>query len=145
MGLVSMKRELQDLIDECTAEINDIETRIADMPALDKGVRYLTYYALMKASGITEFVYRSIVADYFSMLSDSRIDTYLDAAVRGGSMSAKYEMMQGLLGKFDDQWKKNFQNAVKVRPDKERLISASNSFSKQQTFFCAWKGSNSYI
>ncbi len=145
MGLISMKSELQDLIDECTSEINDIETRIADMPALDKGVRYLTYYALMKASGITEFVYRSIVADYFSMLSDSRIDTYLDAAVRGGSMSAKYEMMQGLLGKFDDQWKKNFQNAVKVRPDKERLISASNSFSKQQTFFCAWKGSNSYI
>ncbi len=81
-----MKSELQDLIDECTAEINDIETRIADMPALDKGVRYLTYYALMKTSGITEFVYRSIVADYFSMLSDSRIDTYLDVAVRGDQL-----------------------------------------------------------
>lgn len=69
-----MKSELQDLIDECTAEINDIETRIAAMPPLDKAVRYLTHYALIKASGTAEFVYRSIVADYFSALSDSRID-----------------------------------------------------------------------
>lgn len=134
-----MKSELQELIDECTAEINDIETRIAGMPALDKGVRYLTYYALMKASGITEFVYRSIVADYFSTLSDSRIDTYLDTAVRRGSMSAKYEMMQSLLGRFDDQWKKNFQNAVKARPDKERLISASNSLVSNRHSFAHGK------
>lgn len=122
-----MKSELQDLIDECTAEINDIETRIADMPALDKGVRYLTHYALMKASGITEFVYRSIVADYFSTLSDSRIDTYLDAAVRKGSMSAKYEMMCNLLGKFDEQWQKSFRSAVQAHPNSQRIIAASNS------------------
>lgn len=134
-----MKSELQDLIDECTAEINDIEARIAAMPPLDKAVRYLTHYALIKASGTAEFVYRSIVADHFSALSDSRIDTYLDAAVRKGSMSAKYEMMQALLGKFDDQWKKNFQNAVKARPDKEKLISASNSLVNNRHSFAHGK------
>lgn len=122
-----MKSELQDLINECTAEINDIGTRIASMPTLDKGRRYLTNYALIKASGTVEFVYRSIVADYFSALSDSRIDTYLDTEVRKGSMSAKYDMMLKLLGKFDDQWKKSFQKAVQTRSDKDRLIAASNS------------------
>lgn len=122
-----MKSELQGLIDECTAEINDIEARIAAMPPLDKAVRYLTHYALIKASGTAEFVYRSIVADHFSRLSDSRIDTYLDAEIRRGPMSAKYEMMLKLLGKFDEQWKSNFQRAVQARPDKDKLITASNS------------------
>lgn len=122
-----MKSELQDLIDKCTAEINDIEKRIATMPALDKGIHYLTCYALMKVSGTTEFVYHSIVADYFSKLSNSQIDTYIDATVRKDSSSAKYEKMHSLLGKFDKQWEKNFQNAVGTRSDKSRLIDASNS------------------
>lgn len=122
-----MKSELRDLINECTAEINDIGARIVSMPALDKGVRYLTNYALIKASGTAELVYRSIVADYFLTLSNSRIDTYLDNQIRQGSMSAKYEEMQKLLGKFDEQWKKNFQRAVQARSDKDRLIAASNS------------------
>lgn len=122
-----MKNELQNLINECTAEINDIGTRIASMPALDKGVRYLTNYALIKASGTAEFVYHSIVADYFSTLSNSRIDTYLDAEVRRSQMSAKYDMMSKLLGKFDEQWRKNFQKAVQAHPNKDRLIAASNS------------------
>lgn len=122
-----MKNELQVLIDECTAEINDIEKHIIDMHHLDTRIRYLTHYALMRTCGITEFVYRSIIADYFSPLSDRRIDTYLDAAIRRGSMSSKYEMMQNLLGKFDDQWKKNFKDAVNARPDKNKLIDASNS------------------
>lgn len=122
-----MKRELQDLIDECTTEINDIETRIVAMPALDKGVRYLTHYALIKASGTAEFVYRSIVADYFSALSNSRIDTYLDAAIRQGSMSAKYSNMCTLLGKFDEQWQSSFKSAVKAHPNSQRIIAASDS------------------
>lgn len=122
-----MKTELQDLIDECTAEINDIEARIAEMRPLDKEVRYLTHYALIKASGTAEFVYRSIVADYFSILSDSRIDTYLDAAIRQGSMSAKYGMMCTLLNKFDEQWQSSFKSAVKAHPNSQRIIAASDS------------------
>lgn len=45
-----MKSELQDLINDCTAEINDIESRISTLPAFDKAVRYLTQYALIDAS-----------------------------------------------------------------------------------------------
>lgn len=122
-----MKCELQDLIDECTAEINDIETRIAAMPTLDKEVRYLTHYTLIKASGTAEFVYRSIVADYFSALSNNRIDTYFDAAIRQGSMSAKYSNMCMLLGKFDEQWQSSFKSAVKAHPNSQRIIAASDS------------------
>jgi hypothetical protein len=122
-----MKRELQDMLDECAAELDDIEVRIDSLPSLDKGIRYFTNYALIKACGTVEFVYRSIVADHFSNLENSRIDTYLDTTIRKGSMSAKYDMMRNLLGKFDEQWKKDFQEAVNARSDKNKLIAASDS------------------
>ena len=37
-----MKTDLQDLIDECTIELNDIEGRLDNLPALDKERLYLT-------------------------------------------------------------------------------------------------------
>lgn len=134
-----MKQELQEMLDICSTELNDIEQRINELPLFDKGKQYLTNYALIKASGTVEFVYRSIVADHFSKLSDSRIDTYLDASVRKSSMSAKYDNMLKLLGKFDDDWRKNFQSAVKARGDKEKLIDASNSLVNNRHAFAHGK------
>jgi hypothetical protein len=122
-----MKCELQDMLDECTEELEDIEIRINALQVFDKERRYLTHYALIKACGTAEFVYRSIVADYFTQLSNSRIDTYLDTAIRQGSNSAKYDNMKGLLNKFDVQWSNNFKTAVKGRGDGQKLIDASNS------------------
>ncbi len=42
-------------------------------------------------------------------------------------MSAKYEKMKELLGKFDDQWSSEFQARLNEREDKNRLITSSNS------------------
>lgn len=89
-----MKQELQDLLSECTDELNDIESRINDLPALDKARCYLTNYALIRACGTVEFVYRSIVADHFSQLGNPRLDTYLDSTIRQGSNSAKYDTIK---------------------------------------------------
>lgn len=60
-----MKTELQNLIDECTTELTDISAKISALPPLDKTRAYLTKYALIKSCGTIEFVYRSLVADYF--------------------------------------------------------------------------------
>ena len=122
-----MKIELQNLIDDCNTELSDIESRIQRLPALDKGIRYLTNYAIIRAAGTAELVYRSIVADYFSQLSNSRIDTYLDSTVRFGSMSAKYDQMCSLLKKFDDAWCKSFKAAVAADPNGQRMKDASDS------------------
>lgn len=122
-----MKQELQDMLANCTAELNDIEVRINSSPPLDKSRQYFTNYALIKACGTVEFVYRSIVADHFSQLSNSRIDTYLDSTVRQGSNSAKYENMKKLLNKFDRQWGNAFQATVQGLVNGSRLIDASNS------------------
>lgn len=122
-----MKQELKDMLDVCSEELEDIEQRIDKLPPLDKGRQYLTNYALIKASGTAEFVYRSIVVNHFSRLSDSKINNYLDKTIIESSMSAKYDNMQKLLGKFDNSWKENFKHDVQIRTDKDRLISSSNS------------------
>lgn len=134
-----MKQELQDMLDLCSAELDDIEERINNLPVLDKARQYFTNYALIKSSGTAEFVYRSIVADYFSKLSDSKIDTYLDNSIRKGSMSATYDNMKKLLGKFDDNWQKEFKNAVKSRSDRNKLIDASTSLVNNRHSFAHGK------
>lgn len=63
-----MKQELQEMLADCTKELDDIEKRINALPSFDKGRQYFTNYALMKACGTVEFVYRSIVADHFSQI-----------------------------------------------------------------------------
>lgn len=134
-----MKQELREMLDQCTEELNDIGERISTLSPLDKVRRYFTNYALIKACGTVEFVYRSIVADYFSQLSNNRIDTYLDETIRKGSMSAKYDMMKNLLGKFDEQWKKDFQNAVGSASNKNQMIDASNSLVNNRNTFAHGK------
>lgn len=122
-----MDAALKELIDDCTTELNDIEAKINGLSPLDKTKVYLTKYALIKASGTVEFVYRSIVADWFCQYAVPQLDYYLDNTVRAGSMSATYDNMSKLLGKFDVEWSKDFKKSVEVLPDKNRLIQASNS------------------
>lgn len=122
-----MKTELQDMILECTMELNDISTRMNQLPSFDKMRLYLTNYALIKACGTLEFVYRSIVADFFDRSPLTQIHTYIEKTVRNGSMSATYDNMSGLLGKFDDSWKDSFKNSVQQLTDSQRIISSSKS------------------
>ena len=122
-----MTAALQNILADCTAEMNDIQIKINALSPLDKTKKYLTNYALVKACGTLEFVYRSIVVDYFSGINNTQIHTYLDKQVLQGSMSATYNNMCGLLNKFDDSWKTNFKNAVNAHVDSQRLISSLDS------------------
>lgn len=130
-----MQSGLQTLIDDCFSELEDIKQHINTLSAFDRKVRYLTNYSLMRASGVSEFVYRAIIADYFSTFNDKRLDTYIDNQIRKGSMSAKYEVITKLLGKFDVNWKNEFCNVVKSRKDCDRLVRASNSLVENRHSF----------
>ena len=94
-----MNSELRNILNECSSELDDIEQRIDQLKVFDKESKYLTCYALIKACGTAEFVYRSIIADYFAKFQDDKIDQYIDNTVRKGSMSATYDNMLKLLQK----------------------------------------------
>ena len=122
-----MKSELQDRLNDCEAELVDIDERLENLDPFDKTRKYLTYYALIRACGTAEYVYRAIVADYFTSLGDTKIDKFLNKAVREGSMSASYNNMCNLLQRFDDNWKEQFSQEVKNHPDGNRIISSAKS------------------
>ena len=122
-----MKDELKELLDECTQELEDIDKKISELKPFDKTKNYLTQYALIKSCGTVEYVYRSIVADYFSQFAVPQMDTYIESTVRSGSMSAKYDNMRGLLNKFDEAWAETFKTNVQNMPDGQIIIAASNS------------------
>ena len=134
-----MNVNLQNLIADCTTELNDIDTKINALSGLDKTAVYLRHYALIKACGTLEYVYRSIVADFVTLTATSQISTYIDNTIRSGSMSVTYEHMCALLKKFDDTWFNNFKTLVNSRTDKQRLIDASNSLVKTRHLFAHGK------
>ena len=122
-----MKTELQNMLKDCENELNDIDARIQKLPPMDKGRSYLTNYALIKASGTLEYVYRSIIADYFIPLKDMRINNYLDKSIRSSPNSASYDNMSKLLKQFDKTWADNFRDTIQKRADSNKIISSSNS------------------
>lgn len=130
-----MKQELVDMITDCSSELDDIRIKLSSLPALDKSRYYLTQYALIRACGTIEFVYRSIVADFFDASPLTQIHTYLEKTVRTGSMSATYQNMQNLLGKFDDTWKSNFKQAVQQHPQCNQLTSSAKSLVENRHAF----------
>lgn len=134
-----MTSDLQNLINNCTTELNDINTKISALSGLDKTAIYLRHYALIKASGTLEYVYRSIVADFVTQSATSQITTYIDSTIRKGSMSVTYDNMCSLLSKFDDTWARNFKRAVNALPNKQRLIDAAKSLVTNRHLFAHGK------
>ncbi len=130
-----MNTQLKNKLQDCENELDEIEELLGKIPVWNKERLYLTNYALIKVSGTIELVYRSIVADHFTQLSNEKINNYLDKNIRNGSMGAQYEKMVELLGKFDEQWAENFKNRVKERTDKDRLISATKSLTTSRNAF----------
>lgn len=123
------------MISECTSELSDIEQIIQSLPTLAKQKSYLTKYALIKASGTLEMVYRSIIADYFTGFHSPQLENFLDAKVRHGSSSAKYEMMSKLLKMFDESWSDCFKKNVSMRSDSDKIIVSSNSLVRNRHDF----------
>lgn len=130
-----MNADLQCLIDDCNNEITEIEGKLQGLQPLDKMKGYLTNYTLIRCCGTIEYVYRSIVADYFSSFSIPQIHNYLESTVRSGSMGANYENMTKLLKKFDDSWESTFKTSINNRPEKNRLISSLKSLSTNRNAF----------
>ena len=143
-----MKQEFQQMIDDCNVELDDIQTKIAALPSTDRMRQYLTNYALIRTCGIAEFVYRSIITDYFSKYSSTQINKYLESTIRNASHSVLYDNICALLGKFDDSWRNNFQTTVAThtnssgKNDKEKLILSTKSLVNNRHAFAHGKSTS---
>src|SRR6185436_4080195 len=100
--------EVQRLLDDCTAELTQVELLINTLGATTRIAPYLTMYSLIRACGTIEQAFKSIVADCCSRRGKKQIKLFIEHQVRDSSMNPSYSNICGLLKKFDEDWCKDF-------------------------------------
>ena len=116
----SYKRQL----DDCNDELSELKERI-DKDQLDSMVKFLQRYAIIKACGTIEAVFKSILADKVEQGVSTEVQKYLDKNIRDSSSNPSTKQIERILEQFSNEWKIAFQDAVKQNhsQDKENLNS----------------------
>jgi len=130
---------VEQLLNDAIVEFDAIDVLIQQIDIMSPMCKYLTHYSLIKACGVIEYSFKSIVADYHNGCT-KQLQTYIDKTVRESSINPSLENIHGLLKKFDDNWNVQFKNSLKRHPNYSRLTMSLNSLNSNRNLFA--HGSN---
>ena len=122
------------LLVDTSTEFTEIEVLVQQAGPTSPVCKYLTYYCLMKACGVIEYSYKTIVADIHYGCS-VQLQNYIDKTVRDNSKNPSIDNIRKLLKNFDDNWLSNFNKALDSQHDKSRLISSLQSLNANRNSF----------
>lgn len=125
---------IAQLLQNTTAEFTAIATLIQQVGPMSPMNKYLTHYCLMKACGVIEYSYKTIVADYHNGCSQ-QLQTYIDKMVRGNSNNPSLSNIQRLLKSFDGNWNDQFSSLLNAHPDHNRLTASLASLNDNRNNF----------
>ena len=127
--------EVESVLNDCYDDLQRVKAIIDSLGGSSNIVPYLNNYAIIKACGIMEVAFKTIIADYCSKRSKKQVQEYLTRKVRDNSMNPSYENICRTLGDFDSDWKKQFKDDVNTHTQKDiiltsmkSLVAARNSF-----------------
>jgi RiboL-PSP-HEPN len=127
---------VQQILDACANELNQIKAIIDNLGQTSNPVPFLTKYSIIRACGAIEVSYKNIVADYCSWRSKPQVKNYIDSKVRESSRNPSYSNICQLLEEFDSTWNSTFKTNAKALPDitdiqtsLDSLVDARNEFS----------------
>lgn len=126
--------------------IEDAKTEFRKIASLIKRIkkatspsrRYLTLYSLIKASGVVEFSFKTILADYH-LAGLPQAVTYINNTVRDSSKNPSLDNIFALLKEFDFQWYLTFKNQLKAHPDSLRIKQSIKSLCDNRNSFAHGK------
>lgn len=124
----------ENSINDCLVELAQIEILVNSVGAMSPMSKYLTLYSLIKASGVLEFAYKTIVVDFHHGAS-SQIQNYLDKMIRNNSKNPSLENMHSLLKSFDDAWNNSFSTQLNAHPNHGRLEQSLRSLNENRNNF----------
>jgi len=123
------------LLDDCQDELDNVKLIIDGLGSTSNIVPYLNKFAIIKACGIVEVSYKSIVADYCDRRSKPQVKKFLKKYVRENSRNPNYSDICNLLKEFDANWHTTFKARIDAHPDRSRmktsiesLVDARNEF-----------------
>jgi hypothetical protein len=125
-----MNGSYEQALRDCQIELGSIQQWITSNK-LHSNVRYLTSYAVIKACGTIEYVFKQVVYDYLSAGANNEAKNFLNKNIVEASYNPSPGQMYKLLEKINGIWKANFEAEISGTNQKgelKSLVDLRNSF-----------------
>lgn len=135
---LAMNEEEIRVLDDCDTEIKMIKEWI-DNNKLDSNVKFLVSYAVIKASGSIEIVFKSMINTFLSKNCINETKRYLEKNIIDSSANPSPGMIERLLEQFDSNRKKRFSELLKENSNQhdkgnlKSLVSLRNDIAHGRT------------
>lgn len=118
-------------LNDCQTEIRKIKEWI-NKNNLDSNIKYLVSYAVIKACGTIEIVFKDFICDFLSYGAIDETKVFLQKKIIDASFNPSTKQICNLFDNLNPEWKKDFESQLKGKQEKEdlnSLVSLRNSFS----------------
>lgn len=118
-------------LNDCQTEIRKIKEWI-NKNNLDSNIKYLVSYAVIKACGTIEIVFKDFICDFLSYGAIDETKVFLQKKIIDASFNPSTKQICNLFDNLNPKWKKDFESQLKGKQEKEdlnSLVSLRNSFS----------------
>ena len=118
-----MNGEFLQMIEDTKGELNSIREWINDQNQFDSKTRYLISYAVVKASGTVEVIFKNIIYNYLIIGANEKTKWYLEKVIIDSSCNPGTGNMSSMLQNISSEWKTLFDEQVKQSGEKDKLNS----------------------
>lgn len=125
---------VENILNDCMNEFTQIEVLVNQVGSMSPMSKYFTLYSLIKASGVIEYAYKTIVADFHNGASN-QVRNYIDKMIRNSSKNPSLDNMNKILKDFDPAWHTSFKHQLDAHPDKSRLVQSLSSLNDNRNNF----------
>lgn len=117
----------------CDTVLADIQKIVTRIGATNSVSAYLTMYAVIRACGCIEAVFKAEIADFCDNGSKMQVKRFISKRIREGSANPSMDNIRRLLKEFDTTWYSTFStnlnaepNAAQLRTSLQSLVDARN-------------------
>lgn len=120
---LTMNGDCIQKIEDTKEELTNIKNWINNGNQFDSKTRYLVSYAVIKASGTVEVIFKQTIYDYLSINANEGAKAYLERMILDSSCNPNTGNMSNMLQSISSIWKNNFDQQVKNSGQKDKLNS----------------------
>ena len=122
--VLNMKYEYKQKLDDVLSELEIIREWInKDRNKFDVKTKYLISYAVVKASGTIETVFKQIIFDFLVFNARQETSKYLEKMILDSSSNPKTGNMSNILQNISSEKRNIFDQKVKESDKKDKLNS----------------------
>lgn len=118
-------------LNDCQTEIRKIKEWI-NKNNLDSNIKYLVSYAVIKACGTIEIVFKDFICDFLSYGAIDETKVFLQKKIIDASFNPSTGQISSLFEKLNPKWKEQFESKLKGSQEKgdlNSLVTLRNTFS----------------